>query len=47
MKMLITLEPGSIFSLNFAGLYILRLSLVNQIKFYNNRQQELCLSKHI
>ena len=40
VKMLIT----GIFSLNFAKLYILRLSLVYQIKLNNNKQQEKCHS---
>ena len=41
VKMLIiTLEPNIIFSLNCAYLYILRLSLVYQIKLNNNKQQE-------
>ena len=45
VKMLITLEPHGIFSLNSAYLYIFRLSLVYHIKLNNNRQQELCCSK--
>ena len=45
VKMLINLEPHGIFPLNFANLYILRLSSVYQIKLNNNRQQELCCSK--
>ena len=45
VKMLITLEPHGIFSLNFAFLYILKLSSVYQIKLNNYRQQELCRSK--
>ena len=40
VKMLITLEPHGIFSLNFAYLYIVRLSLVYQIKLNNSRQEE-------
>ena len=39
-KILITLEPHSIFSLNFAYLYILRLSLIYQIKLNKNRQEK-------
>ena len=38
-KMLITLEPHGIFTLNIAYWYILRLSSVNQIKLNNNKQQ--------
>ena len=33
LKMLLTLEPHGIFSLNFPYLYVLRLSSVYQIKF--------------
>ena len=33
VKMLITLEPNGIFSLNFPYLYVLRLASVYQIKF--------------
>ena len=36
VKMLITLESHGIFSLNFAYLYILKLSFVYQIKLNNN-----------
>ena len=39
--MLITLEPHGIFSLNFAYLYIIKLSSVYQIKLNKNRQQEI------
>ena len=45
VKMLITLEPHSIVSLNVAYLYILVISSVYQIKLIDNRQQELCRSK--
>ena len=45
VKMRITLEPHCIFSLYFAYLSILRLSLVYQIKLNNNRQQEKTGSK--
>ena len=39
-KIFIHLEPHGIFSLNFAYIFILRLSSVYQIKLNNNRQQE-------
>ena len=45
VKMLITLEPLGIFLLHFAYLYILRMSLADQIPLNNKRQQELCRSK--
>ena len=46
-QMLVTLEQHGIpvFSLNCAYLYILRLSLVYQIKLNINKQQEKCRSK--
>ena len=40
VKMPITLEPHGTFSLNFAYLYISRLSSVYQIRLNDNKQQE-------
>ena len=45
MKRLIALEPHGIVPLDFAYLYILRLSSVYQMELSNNRQQEKCRFK--
>ena len=46
VNMLRTLEPHMVYiSLHFAYLYIIRLSLVYQIKLDNTRKQEICRSK--
>ena len=45
VTMLIKLESHGIFSLNFAHVYILRLSSAYQIKVNNKRNQGKCRSK--
>ena len=47
VKILITLKPHGIFSLNFAYLYILRLSPVYQIQLNNIIEQEVHCSNNL